>query len=299
MQIYADVVCLINFVMDIFIFFIVSKVCRIKASFLRLISGASVMAALYCVLIFTKEFNIFYNIFGAMVILMVGVVISFNPKRLKQFATLILMSHIVAFSLGGIGFALYYFTDISNIVGNMVGFAVKDFPIKILIFSTCTFYILIKLCYGFINRTVINKQMFYTVRIHYAKNDVTFNALLDTGNTLRDPVSNSPVIIAEFNAVKGFLPDNVKVIFYENRENDLYLLAGTVTESDFWTRIRMIPFASIGKQNGMLCGFRPDKVEIINDDNVMILNNAIIGIYNFSLTSDGKYQGLLGAEAIS
>jgi stage II sporulation protein GA (sporulation sigma-E factor processing peptidase) len=61
----------------------------------------------------------------------------------------------------------------------------------------------------------------------------------------------------------------------------------------------MIPFASIGSQNGMLFGFRPDEVEVISEDKTDTFKDVVVGIYNFSLSAEGKYQGLLNPEMIT
>ena len=140
--------------------------------------------------------------------------------------------------------------------------------------------------------------MLLPVKIFYENSNVMLNTLVDTGNTLHEPLSRSPVIIAEFNTVKDFLPDNVRLVFYENNENDLGKILENVTDNSFYGRIRMIPFKSIGKQNGLLIGFRPDKVEIIRDSATMTLKDVVIGIYNSTLSRDGAYQGLLSPELI-
>ncbi len=298
MQIYADVVFLINFIMDTFIFYIVSKLTGKNVKKLRLFLGGAVMSVLYCLLLFIPNINVFYNIFAAIVIIMVGVLITFKPSCCKELFKYIILSSVAAFSIGGIGFALYYFTELPTVVGNMIDFTITNFPIKLLLASTCSFYIIIKLFYSWIKRTAINKQVFYSVKIFCDEANISFNALVDTGNSLQDPVSNSPVIIAEYNAVEEFLPHRLKDVFQEKKDNDLLLIVKSVEEGDFSDRLRIIPFKSIGKQNGMLCGFRPDWVEINTNDGVLKLKNVVIGIYNFKLSNDGTYQGLLGTEAL-
>ena len=61
------------------------------------------------------------------------------------------------------------------------------------------------------------------------------------------------------------------------------------------SRLRIIPFSSLGKQNGMLIGIKPDKFEVINEQ-IEEKNNVIIGIYNKSLTKRGEYNALIGME---
>lgn len=230
-------------------------------------------------------------------VLMVGIVISFNPRKFTEFIKIILFTHIAAFCVGGMGMALFYFTNISSVVGNMVSFTVKDFSIKILLFVFCFTYIFIKVTLGWFKRVLIKKQTFYPVKIFFENTDVDFMALVDTGNSLHDPLSNAPVIVAEFNSIKDFLPKEIRLIFYENKENDLSYIISNI-DQDFSKRIRMIPFESLGEHNGMLLGFRPDKVEISKEESVITIEDVIIGIYNFKLSKDNAYQGLLNPEVI-
>jgi len=104
------------------------------------------------------------------------------------------------------------------------------------------------------------------------------------------------VIIAEFEHIKEFLPDGLRILFYEKQENDLQgLLANQ--DSAFYNRIRMIPFSSLGRANGMLIGFRPDRVCVEGKKDTPI--DVIVGIYNAKLCRDGRYQGLVSPELVS
>ena len=64
------------------------------------------------------------------------------------------------------------------------------------------------------------------------------------------------------------------------------------------SKLKFIPFSSLGKQNGMLLGIKPDYIKVINDDVETVKENAIIGIYNKSLTKRGEYRALIGIELI-
>lgn len=298
MEIYADLVFLINFIMDFFILWIVSKLIKKRIKLWRMLLGGFIMAFLYALTVFLAPLRVYLNIFAAILILMLGIMAAFQPKDVKEFFKLILLAHTAAFSLGGLSIALFYFTNISNVIGNMVGVTIRHFSFKILLASSCLFYILSKLALAWYKERVIRKQICYPITIFFENNDVSLNALLDTGNSLRDPLSNEPVIIAEFNTIKEFLSDELRLIFYEKRENDYSSLISHIEDSNLSGRFRMIPFISLGKQNGMLIGFKPDKVLVESEKGSALLNNVVVGIYNFKLSADGAYQGLLNPEVI-
>lgn len=256
------------------------------------------MALIYCLFMFVPGLRVVNRIIVSLIIILLGVHIAFKPTKVKEYTNIVLTCYATAFSVGGVVFALYYFMPDSYMVGDALQFTISNFSVTLLLFSTCTFYILFKLFYARIHRTLIKNQVFYKITIYSDTSNVKFNALLDTGNSLKDPLNDYPVIVAEFNAIKTFLPKRIREVFDDRKENDLTALASMAAECEFSKRIRIIPFTSIGKQNGVLCGFRPDKVEINTGKKIFTLKNVIIAIYNFNLSEDGTYQGLLGTEAI-
>lgn len=86
-------------------------------------------------------------------------------------------------------------------------------------------------------------------------------ALVDTGNNLKDPLNNQPVIIVEQDALKGLLPPEIERVVAEVENGELSALQRLETLEAWQTRIRLIPFNSIGRKNGLLVGFRPDAVK--------------------------------------
>ena len=293
-EIYADVVFFINFAMDFFVFWIVSKLIKRKVKGYRLALGGAVAAALYCLIVFLPRLEGILNVFFAFAILMIGTRISFGATSVREFIKLIFFAHLTAFALGGAGMALFYFSNISDYIGNFIGFTVHNFSIKLLLAVSCGAYILIKLASNWITRTVIKKQTFYHIRILFDNREISMTALVDTGNSLHDPISHFPVIVAEFSEIKSFLPDSLKIMFYEEKDDDMLHVVSHLQESKIAGRIRMIPFTSIGKQNGMLLGFKPDKVIIAEKE--LELQDVIIAIHNFQLSKDGVYHALINPD---
>ena len=64
---------------------------------------------------------------------------------------------------------------------------------------------------------------------------------------------------------------------------------------DFESRIRVIPYSSLGEQNGLLMGFKPDAVKISEK----CITNIIIGVYNRNLSATSEYDALLNPEILS
>ena len=122
--------------------------------------------------------------------------------------------------------------------------------------------------------------------------------MLDTGNLLKDPITRLPVVVIECKSLKTVIPE----IILNNLEK---ILGGDIDEltkdeefSKTISRFRMIPFSSLGKQNGLLLGIKADKISIISDDKIDEVSNAIIGIYDKSFTKTGAYTAIFGLDIL-
>ena len=63
-------------------------------------------------------------------------------------------------------------------------------------------------------------------------------------------------------------------------------------------KLKLIPFSSLGKQNGMLIGIKADRIKIKKEETENVSENIIIGIYNKSLTKRGEYNALIGVDLL-
>jgi len=226
--------------------------------------------------------------------------LTFHPEGIKSFLKLMAVAYGISFTVGGLGMALFFLTDLPY----AVHFIAEDFDgftraisWQLALAGMAASYVLIKLAIRVYEKHLLRRQMLCNVQVFLGESDCSFDALVDTGHSLKEPISQSPVIIAEFELIKNFLPDRLKILFYEKQENDLNeLLAGSSTDVKglFYARIRMIPFTSLGKASGMLIGFRPDKVKVGSSTPA----DVVIGIYNDKLCGDGRYRGLLSPELI-
>ena len=120
--------------------------------------------------------------------------------------------------------------------------------------------------------------------------------MLDTGNMLKDPISNSPVVLVEKSKLYNILPNNL----LDNTKN---ILGGEWNEEEYnlntyRTKLRIIPFTSVGKQNGMMVGIKADEIKIITDVDEIINKNAIICVYEKTFSKTGKYSGLIGIDML-
>ena len=298
MTLYADLLFLVNFLMNSFVLWIVSKVLRQKRKARWLALGSGVMALMYTLLLILEPLRFLNIALSSVVILAAGVMVAFYPNGIKHFLRLMLAAYGITFAVGGLGMALFYLTDlpyaIHYIAADLDGFR-SAVSWQLVLVGTVISYFLIKITMRLIENQTIKRQMLMNIMVSMNEKYIFFDALVDTGHSLKEPLSQSPVIVAEFEQVQEFLPEGLKGLFSSRKENDLAsVLNGQ--EGTFYSRIRMIPFTSIGKASGMLIGFRPDKVMVGTETS---RQDVVIGIYNDRLTPDGRYQGLVSPEILA
>lgn len=200
----------------------------------------------------------------------------------------------MAFIFAGASLALFYLADVEGYAGNGI-FYIKDFPVKVLVLAVTISYILIKIVWGYIQSILTKSKIYMPIIVSLNNKTVEVIGLLDTGNLLRDPLTQTPVIIIQFSAIKELLPNEVQSIFEKYKENDLQVISEIMVENVTNLKFRLIPFKSLGKENGMLIGFKPDNV-VVKDDEDKSFCDIIVGIYNNNLSNDDKYVALLHPE---
>ena len=112
---------------------------------------------------------------------------------------------------------------------------------------------------------------------------------------LKEPLTGNPVVVVEKTSLYDLLPKEI----LNNTESILGGDFNKIPEkikTEYVQKLKIIPFSSLGKQNGMLVGIKPDKVIIINEDKEEKKENIVVAIYNKSLTKKGEYNALIGME---
>ena len=153
-------------------------------------------------------------------------------------------------------------------------------------------FIIITSAFKNIKGKLTKKDMLCSLKIIINKKSKYIKSIIDTGNFLREPISKLPVVVVEKRALEKVIPeyvlDNLDKII-DGQEVDL---------QDYMAKVRLIPFSSLGKENGMLLGIKADAILVETDEKSIVLSNAIIGIYNGILNKMGKYQALIGLDII-
>lgn len=294
MTVYIDVLFVINFVVNYVLLLITGKIMRREIKNSRLFL-ASVLGAFYACFMFFPQIKFMYG-FSFKIIASLGLIlVSYGTKNVRLFLKTAFVFYLSSFVFGGVTLAIFYFTDAGLKYGGALnnGIFYFNLPWKILFFSCLFAYIVVKVGFGIYKR---DKNFSYKrIKVVFLKNSAYLNALVDTGNLLMDPITNSPVVVAEFESVKTLLPPALIKLFKEDKENDLQMVSDAVKDTEIEKRLRMIPFSSLGAQNGIMLGFKPDSVSVGN----RVISNVCIGICTENLSNSHSYNALISPEVLN
>lgn len=297
LEIYLDILFILNFIMDYFIFWTVSKITYQKVSWKRLVLASLVAAALYCLVVVTPFLRNVHIIIYLLILPLLPLKIIFNPKNLKQWLETFVIANITALVIGGMTYGVFYWIQQQNMIAFYKS-TYENFSIKVLIISTISSYLLIQGYRYYMQKRNTGIQKLYLINILHNGQKAAIYTMLDTGNKVYDPITKDPVIIIEYKKLKQLLPEGVKN-FYEQNKQDVFQLVEEASHYDFGARIRLIPYSSLGNPNGMLLGFKADAVFIEEKgSNNGPIENVIIAIYAHNLSTEDTYHGLLHGDLI-
>lgn len=296
MTVYLDVVFLENVLMNYIIIFATGVVLKNKCNKWRIFLS-SLVGAVYTVVMYLNIIPIYSNFFMKIILSVTIIFLAFRPKSMKMMVKDLIIFYLVSFVFGGCVFALMYFLQ-PQMVQIRNGVFVGEYPLKVALVGGFVSFIIVQIGFKLVKNKLSKKDMIYEIEVDLDKKTAKVKALLDTGNLLKDPITGFPVIVVEHTCLDKIVP----TVILNNLEK---IIGGDIDElikdeelNKTISRFRMIPFSSLGKQNGLLLGIKADSVNIILDEKIEKINNVIVGIYDKSFTKNGTYSAIFGLDLL-
>lgn len=207
----------------------------------------------------------------------------------------LIIFYLISFVFGGVAFALIYVVKPQDILMKN-GLFLGTYPLKTVLLGAVISFAVILVAFKIAKGKFSKKDMFCNLEIKLNNKIVKTTAMIDTGNCLKEPITNIPVIVLENTLLDECIPKQILNNLEKIIGGDFEGIPQEIKET-YISKLKLIPYSSLGKQNGMLLGIKPEYVKIITEEyNKKI--NVIIGIYNKSLTKRGEYRALIGVECI-
>lgn len=287
MTIYIDIVLIENLIMNYIILFTTAVVLKIKVNHIRLIL-ASLLGAGYSIIAYMGIIKVYSSIILKIILSVLIIYIAFNPQNIKKMCKDLLLFYLVSFVFGGAAFALIYIIKPQNILMKN-GLFLGTYTLKTVMLGAVVAFCIIIGAFAIIKNKISKKDMFCEIEILINQKKIKTKAMIDTGNMLKEPITNVPVIVVEHILLYSCMPKEILNNLKEIMGGDFKNIPCDIQEK-YISKLKLIPFSSLGKQNGMLIGIRPEYVKVITDEQEKINKNVIIGIYEKSLTKKGEYK---------
>ena len=256
--IYLDSIFLNNFVMDLFLLLLTAKTMKKTTTFIKILVGSLMGAAGYCLVLCLPGSYFLKVLFGMLPVAALMLKTGCGTKGLKELLYSMGWLFVYSFLMGG--FMLFLMKRIPFFKER------KDSLSVILLAGYLGFMICRK---GIKKYQEEKKDHFCKVLLSGDEGEIEVYGLIDTGNGLRDPISGKEAAILE---------EKVWQNMQKARKAEKY---------------KIIPFHSIGKENGILEGYEVDKIRIEGKTGSRDLVNVIIAVFKGNISAKGDYQMIL------
>ena len=267
-----------------------------KMKWLRILL-AGTLGAIYSIMTYISELQIYSNIILKIILSIIITYIAYNPQTVKQLWKTILIFYLTSFVFGGAAFSPIYIVKPQEILMKN-GLFLGTYPLKTVILAAIIAFIILITAFTIVKSKLNKKDMFCEIKVKLNNKLIETKAMIDTGNLLKEPITNTPVIILEHTLLYDCMPKEILNNLDKILGGDFEEIPQEIRQ-EYISRLKLIPFSSLGKQNGMLVGIKADKLKIIQEGQENNYKNIIIGIYNKSLTKKGEYRALIGLEILN
>ena len=265
MVIYIVILILDNFTINLFLLLATLK--AIKYKYYKTIYLAGFLGSIYTLVLFMDN-KILVSLPFKVIMVFVMISISMKSLNILRIIKASFGFVICSFTLCGISFSFSMINQNEYIFDS---FKINNYSIKYIIISLMVFYIVVLRIIDYLRERTLIKSFIYDIEISNDDNKILIKGLLDTGNALREPVTNLPCIIIESEFLKG---SNIK------------------SKEEFF-----IPYSTIGEE-GKLLGFKSNEVRIKGEDNIWRSIEVIICKCENKLSKENEFNALLSRGVI-
>jgi stage II sporulation protein GA (sporulation sigma-E factor processing peptidase) len=291
MTLYLDVIWFLNFCIDYVLISLTAYVLKRNASKKRILL-ASLLASSYVILVVYPELMVFSQPLLKFILSIAIMITAFGFKRIRFVVKNVAMFYFVSFVTGGGIFALHYFMQSDAVIMNGVistkSTGMGD-PVSWLFVAAGVpaLWYFSKKRVDDITVEKMDSNSLVKVKISIGEIIIYANGLIDTGNKLYDPISKMPVMVLDMNIHSSEFPEAI-----QSAARDVMSIGAEDNEHDWISRLRIVPYRSVGHQQFLAC-LKPDRIEIEKDDITVCSPPGLVGLSWTSLSSEGQFDAIV------
>ena len=168
------------------------------------------------------------------------------------------------------------------------GLIYSGMDVKIVLLSAAGCYVLFTLAMSRVGRHTAAAGELVPLRLRLLDREVSFTALVDTGNTLTDPLSDRPVIVAEASSLSGLFPKRLAPTAEDLNAPDRVL--ERLNTGRWRGRFRLLPYRAVGVECALLLAVRVDSLLVDGRDR----GGALVAFSPTAVSDGGGYRALVG-----
>ncbi|MDR1617018.1 MAG: sigma-E processing peptidase SpoIIGA [Syntrophomonadaceae bacterium] len=283
--VYADLTFFINFVLDLLILWVSARLCAIKPRLRRLIIAA-LLGGIYGTGIIAFPTAWYYSAGAKVLMSALLVYTGLKPISVRQLVSGMIYFYLLCFVTAGAVWGLALSGEGKSVDNTWY-----------LMFAGIMLLILLGLgADKYVERRVIPNRLNYKIRLLFSGIICNGSGLLDTGNSLRDPLNGKPVVVAEYNLLKTCMPSDLQEIIEKDGDGE-GILKG-IENCSWKNRLRVIPYSSVGRKAGIMLGIRADRIFIGKEGHEIKKEDVVIAICLHKLSNDNSFQMLIPAALV-
>ena len=281
--VYVDMTFVINGMVNYLLLVTTGHLAGVRLHRIRLLFG-SLLGACYSVIVYLPGAAFLQQIPCKIGVAVLMLLIGYGG--VNRFLRLSFLFFAVSFAFSGSMLALECLRD-RNLIQND-GWSVSA-GIEELLLAIAFCYLVLSIVFrrsakhGGIRRDIVQ------IRARCGEREADFFALMDSGNTLTDPITNAPVIVAELEAATALLTEEQKAILTAEMIQDAPLALEHLSELGDH-RFFLIPYRAVGVSSGLLLTLRTDAVFL----NGKRYHDILIAFSPTSVSDGGGYAALVG-----
>lgn len=282
--VYIDSLFLLNLVVNYLLLLAAARLAGEVICRPRLGLGAG-LGALYAALVFFPGMGFLLHPLCKLGAAVIMLLCAFGGSRRLLRLTLVFFGVSAAFG-GGI-FAIELLGGRGLSLKNGIFYSSMD--LRLILLSAAACYVVISLIFRRTGRHTGPSRELMPAVLTLGGKRVALTALVDTGNTLTDPVTNRPVMVAEGEKLVRLFPEGEAPAMEDLRDP----VAGLerLSNGNSRGRYRLLPYQAVGVECGLLLALRLDGAKVGETD----YGGILVALSPNRLSDGGGYSALIGA----
>ncbi len=277
--IYLDVLLITNGIINYLLLRCFSRIAGLKPNGKREVAAA-LIGALFSLTIFLPMQGMILTTLAKITCCGVMVLICCGFCRMRFFLYRMFLLFTLSFLFAGVMTAIWMVIKPANMLAHN-GIIYFHFNPVLLLFCMAAAYGIVTVFQRYLRKTAVVHKI-YRVTAQVDKRELSFYALVDSGNGLRDAFTGTPVIVCSRRVVEEHIPLPLKYALDHPEKTDI--------------PIRWIPFQTVGYQ-GILPAIRPEKIMLTGEEGHFSVEDVYLAFSEKEI-GNKEFSGLIHPEII-